>query len=76
MFVYGLISDSGDGSSCLQLFSNKELVDYLLGTEEYYINEGVQAITINVPDGMDPKDLWLFDVSHQTLESYKQSLDE
>ncbi len=57
MKVYGLISDSGDGSSCIQWFRTKEKVDELLddenGHEQYYANEGEPSAELDLPDDLD-----------------------
>lgn len=54
--VYGLISDSGDGSGTIQWFRDKELVDSRLtddeNNEQYYANEG-RAKVLTFPDDLD-----------------------
>lgn len=55
--VYGLISDSGDGTSHVRWFRNKDIVDKLLNDDEYCeqygVNEGSPAETLTFPDDLD-----------------------
>lgn len=55
--VFGLISDSGDGSSSLRWFKDQALVDRLLEDdgfcEVFYANEGCPAETLVFPDDFD-----------------------
>jgi hypothetical protein len=56
MKIYGLISDSGDGSSCIQWFRTKEKVDEILNDdslEQYYANEGEPSAVLDLPDDLD-----------------------
>ena len=54
-FVYGLISDNGDGSGSMWWFKDEKLVDWLLDRDEeqWYQNEGSPAETLKFPDGFD-----------------------
>jgi hypothetical protein len=52
--LYGLIRDCGDGSSCMDWFIDKELVDELLEDDEsYYANEGMPAEVLTFPENLD-----------------------
>lgn len=55
--VYGLISDSGDGSSAILWFRDDKTVDRLLDEdtycEQFYGNEGSPAETLTFPDDLD-----------------------
>ena len=59
MKIYGLIRDCGDGSSCIDFYRNINTVNKLLeeDSEEYYPNEGSPAVTLNLPDDIDLKEV-------------------
>jgi hypothetical protein len=61
MNIYGIIHNGGDGSACIAWYT-KEDMEYLLSDDyediEYvYLNEGVPAETIKLPEGMQPSDI-------------------
>ena len=56
--IYGVICDSGDGSSHMQWFRNKELVDDILDEDHddhelYYANEGEPSSILSFPDELN-----------------------
>lgn len=51
--VFGLIRDCGDGSSCMDWYTDEKLVDKLLLQEEYFQNEGGPAEILTFPDDFD-----------------------
>lgn len=56
MKIYGLMSDNGDGSSSINWFKNKQLVDKILDDGDPYIwgcNEGYPAETLTFPDDLN-----------------------
>lgn len=59
--LYGLIQDSGDGSSCLQWFADEAIADKLLSGDDYCetfgVNEGSPAVVLIVPEGLTYIDL-------------------
>jgi hypothetical protein len=59
MKVYGVISDSGDGSGCLLFFKDLVLLKKIMeeDPETFYANEGSPAVTLNLPDDIDLKEV-------------------
>lgn len=59
MKIYGIISDSGDGSSCLLFFKDLELLEKVMeeDPERFYANEGSPAVILNLPDTLDLKEV-------------------
>ncbi len=51
--VFGLIRDCGDGSSCIDWYTDKKLVEKLLLEEEYWANEGSPSETLTFPDNLN-----------------------
>lgn len=55
--IYGVISDSGDGSSHLKWFRDKRIVDAILDhdalQEQFYANEGSPSEIFSFPDDLD-----------------------
>lgn len=55
--IYGLMSDNGDGSSSINWFKNKQLVDKILDPDYYPeawgCNEGSPAETLTFPDDLN-----------------------
>lgn len=54
--IYGLISDSGDSSSCIHWFRDKDKADAILdddSRENYYANEGSYAAELTFPADLD-----------------------
>ncbi len=73
--LYGLIADF-DGSYTINWYTNETLVDYLLKEEEiYYGNEGLPAVTLNLPDDFDLKSLGTFFIDNQSLEEWKKTFE-
>ena len=71
MKIYGVISDSGDGSSCVIFFKDRELVDKIMEAdpERFYANEGSPAFTLNLPDNIDLKEVGIT-LDDEEFESY------
>jgi len=65
MKVYGLIVDGGDGSASIHWLTDKAEVDRLLADgfddfhEEYTMNEGYPAVTLDLPEGVTPEAIGL-----------------
>jgi len=56
--IYGLISDSGDGSASIRWFRNKDDIDFMLdeenGLEQFWAaNEGGAAEILTFPTELD-----------------------
>lgn len=53
--IYGLVSDCGDGSSCMHWFRDEKIVEQCLehDCESYGMNEGVPAETLEFPDELN-----------------------
>lgn len=56
--VYGIISDSGDGSSSIYWFKDSKIADMLLDDDSEYVeqfgcNEGGYAEELTFPDDVD-----------------------
>ena len=75
--IYGLISDSGDGSSCIKWFKDKRIVDFVLSddyeyNDSYYANEGSPSAILTLPDGLDLKNAGFRFSDQYFLDNYKE----
>ena len=74
--LYGLIADLGDGSNTINWYTNKTLVNHLLKDEEiYYGNEGLPAVTLNLPDDFNLNSLGTFYIDNQSLEEWEETFE-
>jgi len=74
MKLYALIKDCGDSSNCLEWYTDKDLVNYLLGEDDYYYSNEGRAITLSFPDDFNLSTLGIF-ISSKTLKSYKKDYE-